>query len=94
MELVYLFFILLLVFQLFLYFVWYAISFIGLIFAPFSKFHSKPICRIGISLRGCPREHKAVVPYVISPISVKLFQFKRSTQKNKLISVLVISGGR
>ena len=36
-----------------------------------------------MSLRACPREHRAVVLHTISPISVKLCQFKGSTPKLK-----------
>ena len=36
-----------------------------------------------MSLRACPREHRAVVLNTISPISVKLCQFKGSTPKLK-----------
>ena len=36
-----------------------------------------------MSLRACPREHWAVVLHTISPISVKLCQFKGSTPKLK-----------
>ena len=43
----------------------------------------------------CPREHQAVVLHAISPISMKLCQFKGSTPKLffGLISVLVFFGG-
>ena len=34
-------------------------------------------------LRACPREHRAVVLHAISPISMKLCQFKGSTPKLK-----------
>ena len=34
-------------------------------------------------LRACPREHRAVVLHAISPISLKLCQFKGSTSKLK-----------
>ena len=34
-------------------------------------------------LRACPREHRAVVLHAISPISMKLCQFKGSTSKLK-----------
>ena len=34
-------------------------------------------------LRACPREHRAVVLHAISPISMKLCQFKGSTPKRQ-----------
>ena len=34
-------------------------------------------------LRACPREHRVVVLHAISPISMKLCQFKGSTSKLK-----------
>ena len=38
-------------------------------------------------LRACPREHRAVVPHAVSPISMKLYQFKGSTPKLKKTNV-------
>ena len=49
------------------------------------------------TLRVCPRERQAIVQHAISPIAMKLCQFKGSTpnlKKKKLVSVLVFSGGR
>ena len=34
-------------------------------------------------LRACPREHRAVVPHAVPPISMKLCQFKGSTQNSR-----------
>ena len=44
----------------------------------------KNVCTIGdLVLRPCPWEHQAVVLHTISPISMKLCQFKGSTPKLK-----------
>ena len=65
-------------------------------------FHSK-LLSIIISGRGLlifffPLKHQLVVLHAILPISIKLFQFKRSTPKlkhtNSVVSILVFSGGR
>ena len=48
-------------------------------------------------LRACPREHRAVVLHAISPISMKLCQFKGSTPKLKKTNWFLFwffSGGR
>ena len=50
-----------------------------------------------VKLSVCPREHRAIVLYATSPSSMKVCQFKGSTpklKKDKVVSVLVFSGGR
>ena len=52
-------------------------------FAPISPNQSEPPSKTPSSLRACPREHQAVVLHAISPNSMKLCQFKGSTQNSK-----------
>ena len=40
-------------------------------------------CVVKLGLRVCPREHQAVLPHAISPISLKPCQFKGFTPKLK-----------
>ena len=40
-------------------------------------------CLVKLGLRVCPREHQAVLPHAISPISLKPCQFKGFTPKLK-----------
>ena len=53
---------------------------ISKIFIQCRKFNESQVSDM---LRACPREHRAVVLHAISPISMKLCQFKGSTPKLK-----------